>query len=77
MKAFVIVKQGYEYNDEYYEKHDSPDEIKQAMTNKVKALDILDRMNGKFLRENDDLTTEDGQVLIPYKLVEIDVDTND
>jgi hypothetical protein len=77
MKAFLIVKQGYEYNDEYYEKHDSPDEVQRAMTSKTKALDLLDRMNGKFLRENDDLTTEGGQVLIPFKLVEVEVESND
>lgn len=74
MKAFLIVKVGYEYNDEYYVRPDSPDEVQRGLTDKTKALDIIDRLNGKYLRENDDLTTEDGQVLIPYKLVEVDIE---
>lgn len=72
--AHVIVRQGVEYNDEYYYQPEDEATVETvAYRDKAKAQKIVDELNGKSLRENPDMTTESGEAILPYTLAEIEV----
>lgn len=75
MKAFIIVREGYEYDDQYYHRpEDTGEVLPDGFRNRSMAQDECDRLNGKHLRERSDVTTEDGEAIVPYKVVEVEIE---
>jgi hypothetical protein len=76
MKIYVIMKRGYEYNDEYYTETEGGDLVK-GFLDKDKAQNECDRMMGEWVRNNSECTSEDGHLVGGYYLQELEVDKSD
>lgn len=74
MKVHIIVNKGYEYDDEYYHEPESEADVETiGYTDAKQAEDACDRLNGKHLRENPEVVTEDHQAIVPYKTVTVEI----
>lgn len=72
MKRYIIVKEGYEYNDEYY-KHGGTAELVHGYKTKDEAEAVCDKENLKEIHD-DWFVDYNNEPIKPYKVVEVEVD---
>lgn len=76
MKTFLVVEQGYEYNDEFYNVNDGYNSITGGFVDEAKAIAEAQARNLKTIEDMGEYFQDDeGRQIIPWKVVEVEVET--
>ena len=74
MKKYLIVEEGYEYNDESYYRPESCGYTIESklITSKEEAISLCEKMNSDYIKKNSDSYRDDnGEPIAPYKIISV------
>ena len=73
MTKYIIVRQGYEYDDNFYELNEELSLEGDVFEMSPQAQLVCDRLNGQHLREFPSCVDEYRRAVLPYKVIQIEV----